>query len=104
MDIRRDQYTYIPHNNHKYEASNVLIMDPKRKKREDYSKQLMEKNKARPKSLKFTRTGNPNQTFNTNSNLYNINYYPNSIGKQRDNNYLDYLNITSKLFNESIIL
>ena len=101
MNIRRDQYTYIPNNNSAYKPSNILLMDPNRRKREEYSKQIMKKNNPRPKSLKFVRTGNPNQTFNTNSNQYNINYYPNSIEKHRGNNYLNYLNRTSKVFSNN---
>jgi hypothetical protein len=50
----------------------------------------------RPKSYKFSRTGNPSKTNNMNYNQYNINYIPSSIGKQKDN-YSDYLSRTNQL-------
>ena len=89
MNINRNQYSYYQFNhNNKYEPSNILIFDPKRARREEYSKNLLKKNLnfQRPKSYK--RTGNPNQTNDINdinNNKYNSNYYANSIGKQRNN-------------------
>ena len=99
MNIKRNQYYYNPYDNNKYEQSN-LLMDPNRKRRVEYSNQLMKKNNQRPNSL-ISRAGNPNQTYKANSNKYHINYYHNSLGKQRDNNYLDYLNRTNKVFNNN---
>lgn len=100
MNINTKQYSYQPYSHNKT-SSNIMLIDPNRAKRLEYSKGIMMKNGQRPNSYKIKKAGNPSQAYNknSNSNKYNINYNPNFINKQRDNNYINNFSGTSKLMN-----
>ena len=93
MNINRNQYSYYPiKNNNKFGPSNILLFDSNRARREEYSKNLIKKNYNNERAKSYKRSGNPNQTNDINDiskNKYNIKYYADSIGKQRNNDFFN---------------
>jgi ubiquitin C-terminal hydrolase len=93
MNLNHYQYSYYnPSNNRHDKNDNYLFMDENRKRRIEYSNNLI-RNNYRANSNKIQRSGRPNQNQTVyNNNKYNINYnqYSNLIDRQsnlREKNY-----------------
>ena len=87
MNINQYQYSYYnPSNNGHDKVNNYIFMDENRKRRVEYSNNLM-RNNLRANSNKIQRSGRPNQHQTVNNyNNYNINYQQYSHLNDRQSN------------------